>query len=229
MTHPSGAVIIPCQMMARYHHFTISLANLEMPEGSHLIFAMGTSIVANLNDAIRQLRDEDEWVWIVGDDHVFQTNTLNRLLACEVDMVVPLCVRRGPPFPLVHFGEQIAEGSPYRRVLQYDYLPEDDNLMEVQATGSLMLIRRHVLDAVGDPWFTNSPGKMDEEFDFCAKVRAAGFEIHLDTTTTVGHVGEVVAYPHRDRDGTWGLLIEFLGADSRRVFYPRGMPDLVTV
>jgi hypothetical protein len=228
VTHPPGSVIVPCQMMARYHHFTMSLANLEMPEGSRTIFAMGTSIVANLNDALRQLRDDDEWVWIVGDDHIFQPDTLTRLLDRAVEMIAPLCTRRGPPFPLVHFGDQIWEGSPYRRVLQYDYLPDDDEPLEVQATGSLPLIRRIVLDAVGDPWFENSPGKMDEEFDFCAKVRSAGFPIWVDPAVQVGHIGEIVTWPRR-RNGEWGLHIDYLGADTTSTFHSGGLTDLVVV
>jgi hypothetical protein len=225
VTHPPGAVIVPCQETARYHRFTISLANLKMPEGSQRIFGIGTSIVANLNDSISQLRDEDEWVWIVGDDHVFEADTLLRLLDRDLDMIVPLCARRGPPFPLVHYGDQIFDGSPHRRVMQYGYLPEDDEPFEVQATGSLMLIRRRVLDAVGAPWFENSPGKMDEEFSFCAKVRAAGFRVWVDPAVAVGHIGQMVTYPRRGTDGTWGLMVEFSGADRHRVFYPGGLQE----
>jgi GT2 family glycosyltransferase len=209
-------------MTARYHHFTSSIVNLDLPEGSRVVFGMGTSIVANLNDSIRALRDEDEWVWIVGDDHVFPRNTLTRLLDRELDMVVPLCARRGPPFPLVHFGEPIAEDSPYRRVLQYEFI-HDDEPLELQATGSLMLVRREVLDAVRDPWFQNSPGRMDEEFDFCAKVRAAGYRIFVDPTVTVGHIDQIVTWPHQAADGTWGLQIDYVGADTRSVFHPGGI------
>jgi GT2 family glycosyltransferase len=208
--------------MARYHHFTMSLADLELPEGSRTVFAMSTNIVANLNTALRQLRDEDEWVWIVGDDHVFRPDTLTRLLDRDMDMVVPLCTRRGPPFPLVHFGDQISEGSPYRRVLQYDYLPDDDRLVEVQATGSLPVIRRDVIDALDDPWFENTPGRMDEEFDFCQKVRDAGYRIWVDPTVAVGHISEIVTYP-RQIDGVWGAHIDYLGADTTSAFYPGGL------
>jgi hypothetical protein len=217
-------VIVPCQETARYHRFTISLANLELPTGSQRIFGIGTSIVTNLNDSIRALRDEDEWVWIVGDDHVFQADTLTRLLDRDADMIVPLCVRRGPPFPLVHYGDPVDEDSPYRRVMQFDYLPDNDDPFEVQATGSLPLIRRHVLDEVGDPWFENTPGRMDEEFGFCAKVRAAGFRVLVDPSVTVGHIGEIVTYPQRGSDG-WGLTVEFVGADKHEVFYPGGMRE----
>ena len=228
MTHPPGAVIVPCQETARYHRFTISLANLELPAGSHVIFGIGTSIVDNLNCSIRALRDEDEWVWIVGDDHVFPSDTLMRLLDRELDMIVPLCARRGPPFPLVHYGEPLFEGSPHHRVLQLDDLPDGDDTFLVEATGSLMLIRRCVLDVVGDPWFTNTPGKMDEEFGFCAKVRAAGYGIHVDPTVTVGHIGEIVTWPSR-RDGEWGLQVDFIGSDTRREFYPGGMREKALV
>jgi hypothetical protein len=226
VNHPPGSVIVPCQMMARYHHFTVSLANLELPPGSQRIFAMGTSISANLNDALRQIRPQDEWVWIVGDDHVFQPDTLTRLLNRDCDMVVPLCTRRGPPFPLVHFGDRISDDSPLRSVLQYDHLATAGELVEVQATGSLMLISRCVLDEVGDPWFVNSPGEMDEEFNFCSKVRAAGFRIFVDPLVSVGHIDEIVTYP-RCTANEWGLHIDYLGADTISEFYPGGMAGKV--
>jgi hypothetical protein len=213
--HPPGAVIIPGQETARYHRFTSSLVNLELPPGSQLIFGIGTSIIQNLNDSIRALRDEDEWVWIVGDDHVFAPDALMRLLDREADMIAPLCTRRGPPFPLVHYG-------PLRRVIQLDDLEDDDEPFEVDVTGSLMLIRRHILDHVGDPWFTNTPGRMDEEFKFCAKVRAGGFKILVDPAVTVGHIGVIVTYPRMDTDGTWGIHIDYLGATTAGEFHPGG-------
>jgi hypothetical protein len=219
MRHPPGAVIVPCQDTARYHRFTASLTNLQLPEGSHVIFGIGTSIVDNLNSSIRRLRAEDEWVWIVGDDHVFPPDTLMRLLERDADMIAPLCVRRGPPFPLVHYQAPLFDGSPHHRTVQFSDLPETDEPFEVQVTGSLPLIRRYVLDELTDPWFTDPPG---EEFGFCKAARSAGFVIYVDPAVTVGHISEIVAYPAH-QDGEWGLLVDHVGADPQPVFYPGGM------
>lgn len=231
--HPPGAVIIPCQETARYHAFTISLANLELPPGSQRIFGVGTSIVQNLNECIRALRPQDEWVWIVGDDHVFAPDTLIRLLDRGLHMVAPLCARRGPPFPLVHFGDRISETriSAERHVLQYDQVPDpDDGPFEVKATGSLPLISRQVLEDVKSRWFTDwfeqSPGRNDEEFRFCEKVRTAGYKIWVDPAVSVGHIGHIVTWPAH-RSGEWGLTVEYSGTDPLREFYPGGMAGKV--
>src|SRR6266496_2956027 len=145
MNHPPGAVVIPCQEGARFHRFTIALSNLELPPGSQRIFGIGTSIVDNLNSAIRQLRDKDEWIWIVGDDHVFESDTVLRLLDREADVIAPLCVQRQPPFSLVHYDRQLdLEG--FFHTIQIDELSDDGEAFEVKATGSLMLISRRVLD-----------------------------------------------------------------------------------
>ena len=226
MTHPPGSVIIPCQETARYHAFTISLTNLELPAGSQRIFGIGTSIVQNLNDALRRLRPEDEWVWIVGDDHVFAPGTLTQLLDRGLPMVAPLCARRGPPFPLVHFGDRIWEDGPERHVLQYHQVPVNGEPFEVQATGSLPLIRREVLEAVGDPWFTSGPVLSDEEFAFCDRVRDAGYKIWVDPAVAVGHIGQIVTWP-AEQNGEFGLMVEYTGSDPLIQFYPGGVSGKV--
>ena len=69
MTHPPGIVIVPCQEQARYHGFTLWLRGVEKPEGSRVIFGMGTNTVQNLNTAMARFAEECGWVWMLGDDH----------------------------------------------------------------------------------------------------------------------------------------------------------------
>mgnify|MGYP006866180342 CR=1 FL=1 len=46
-----------------------------------------------------------EWAWIMGDDHEFANVALIELLNTQVDIVVPLVVRRQPPFiPVLFMG-----------------------------------------------------------------------------------------------------------------------------
>lgn len=224
MNHPPGAVIVPCQEGARFHRFTIALADLEAPEGSQRIFGIGMSIVDNLNSAIRQLRPQDEWIWIVGDDHVFEPDTLMRLLDREEDIVAPLCTQRMAPFGLVHYGARIAE-TDYRRTLQFEELPLlGRDLIEVEVSGSLMLIRRCVLDEIGDPWFVTSNGRINEDVMFCARARKGGFRVMVDPEVQVGHIGLVVAYP-QCRKGVWGLVLDFPGIGTSQIFMPGGVQE----
>ena len=95
-------------------------------------------------------------------------------------------------------------------------------LMEVFVAGSGgMLVRRHVLDAVGWPkdapwnerhWFEYEQGEhLNEDFVFCRKVREAGFKIWCDVEVQMGHRGMMTAWPLPNDDGTWSLGLN-LGA-----------------
>jgi hypothetical protein len=218
-----GSVIVPCQETARYHRFTISLCELVEPEGTQHVFGIGTSIVDNLNSAIRQLRPQDEWIWIIGDDHVFEPRTLIRLLERDADVIAPICTGRAPPFGLMHFAETLSN-TEYRRRIQIEELPDDGEPFEVEVTGSLTLIKREVLEAVGDPWFRTSAETYNEEFDFCDRVREVGFKVMVDPSVAVGHIGQVISYPQR-RDGVWGLVLDFPGVGRNQIFMPGGVRE----
>jgi hypothetical protein len=149
-------------------------------------------VAGNCNTIIRNMAGE--WVWIIGDDHVFDPDILMRLLSHEVDVVVPLCFTRRPPYvPVVYSGQN--EQGHY--IVNHD-LPEH-GLVEIHAAGSAgMLVRKHVLDALEDPWFRPSPDAqgMNEDLYFCEKVREAGFSIFCDVDTPLGHIAvPVIIWP----------------------------------
>jgi GT2 family glycosyltransferase len=162
---------------------------LDVPDGTDIAIHMSASVVENMNQICRHM--VGDWLWVIGDDHTFPRDIILRLLAHDVDIVVPLCARRSPPFSLVAFDLQEGEdehGRPLYHVLQYDDIPDDGQLMEVAAAGTAgMLIRRHVLDELGYPWFRNSDGySINEDVEFCRRAVAAGYKIMLDTTVAIG-------------------------------------------
>ena len=153
-----------------------------------------------------------EWVWIMGDDHEFDASTLLRLLDREVDIIVPLVVRRQPPFIPVLFREPYSD-TPLGQFPPYWWheLPQH-GLKEVYTAGSAgMLIRKHVLDAMPDPWF--ELGKMgcdltNEDTYFCKKAQEAGFKIHVDLDVQMYHWTPMALVPLRTKDGwTVGMKI----------------------
>lgn len=197
-----GTVALPCGELGRYHAFTYCLAALTYPAGSRLGMAKGLSIPSNLNTIIRNM--VGDWVWLIGDDHVFQPDIIQQLGRNDVDVVVPLCVRRQPPFSLVVFKGEDDDGYvPFA----YDEIP--DGLFEVHAAGTAgMLIRRHVLEAVGDPWFENADREQaTEDLEFCRKIRQGGFRIHADPTVLLGHIGTFTAWPRRV-NGDLGIFFD---------------------
>ena len=219
MRHGPGLIVVPCQELARYHRFTDSLANLEKPEGSLVQFTVGMSITDNLNMGVRSMQPEHEWVWLLGDDHIFDPNTLMRLLDRNEDIIAPLVVQRFPPFGLVHFQERIGDTEFHRRV-QFEDLPDEP--FEVERSGSLMLIRRHVLEAIGDPWWGHANWRLSEDMYFTGKARELGFRVMVDPEVTAAHIGNFFVYPQK-RDGVWGLKLDF--GHGYSMFYPGGLEE----
>jgi hypothetical protein len=81
--------------------------------------------------------------------------------------------------------ERLGEGTPAAITL-----PEhDDDVQEIDGAGAHFLcIRRDVLEAIGEPWFLSTRTNAGEDFDFCRRVKAAGFSLYVDYSVFTGHV-----------------------------------------
>ena len=182
-------------------HLMATLSNA--PQGSGCIVAMGVDPAGNSNQLCR--RTTGDWLWIMGDDHSFGPDLLPRLLSHNVDVVVPHCLKRNPPWAPVVYSHQDEDGW---------YVSADlpaEGLTQIHAAGSAgMLIRRYVLDAIDDPWFTPTKGSvgLNEDLGFCEKVREAGFKIYCDPGAVLGHISHYTVWPHY-RDGQWQIVHEF--------------------
>lgn len=222
-----GTVVVPCNDLARYHHFTHDLTLLDVPDGTVISLHRSASVVQNMNEAIEALTPESEWAWIIGDDHTFERDVILRLLDRDVDIVVPLCARRGPPFALVAFDEECGtdkHGRPLYHVMQFNDLPPSGGMVEVVSAGTAgMLVKRHVLDEMGHPWFANSDGiTANEDVEFCRRARAAGYKVWLDCDVRIGHIGVMSVWPDQ-RNGHWGLTLDFQGAGRNDIFIAGGI------
>jgi hypothetical protein len=215
--HPPGTIIIPCGDQGRWSVFTFALNDLSRPPDTATWGVRTMDVSAGLNAGIREL--VGEWAWIMGDDHVFAPDTLMKLLDLDVDVVVPLCAKRNPPFDLVLFSEEGSVMQDGREYPQYTFLSWEDvpeeGLFEVHAAGSAgMLVRKHVLDTVGDPWFESSSGAMiNDDLEFCRKIREAGFIIHATADVWIGHISGYTVTPQL-RDGTWGVHLDLRGGSG---------------
>ena len=217
MEHGPGAICVASGELARYPHFTHSMLNVLRPKGTVVEMHMGLNVAANFNAGLRRMMAEPhlEWVWIMGDDHEFDPTTLLRLLDRQVDIVVPLVVRRQPPFIPVLFKEPESD-TPLGQFPPYHWhqLPPS-GLQEVHTAGSAgMLIRRPVLEALDDPWF--ELGKMgqdltNEDTYFCKKAQAAGFRIYADLDVVMDHWTPVSLRPVKTTDGAWTVALNLGG------------------
>lgn len=210
--HPPGSILVASSDLQRYPGFTISLLHLQRPAGTDVIWNAGLNPAANFNGCIRRMPAQSEWAWIMGDDHILPPDCLMKLLDRGVDVVVPLCVRRQPPFIPVLFKEQQPD-SPLGQFPPFKWgeIPST-GLHEAFVVGSAgMLIRRRVLEALADPWFEigqMATDRGDEDTHFCLKVREAGFKIHFDADVMIGHMTPICLWPQRQANGEWSVALD---------------------
>jgi hypothetical protein len=200
-TPPPGTIGIVSGDLGRFTEFATSMMRLVRPPDTRIMWVQGLDVTANYNKMIEAL--EGEWFWIMGDDHIFDPLLLIQLLMHDLDVVVPLCLERQAPFkPVVYSGEDgFQDGFPVFTVAQ---LPQT-GVHEVHAAGTAgMLIRKHVLDALEKPIFRTSGVHQNEDLNLCQKIREAGFKIHCDVDSRLGHIGVFGVFPFwvGDRFGT---------------------------
>lgn len=155
---------------ARYAEFWACMMRLEVPAGSVKDVAIGTDYVSNQNIlAQRCLDDSFDYLWLMGDDHSFGPDLLEKMLvsaqAFDLPILVPLCSARRAPFALVDYGRNPDQTGPDYLSVSLAEVPSE-GIIELDAAGSAgMLIRRDVLATVPQPWFENSP--RSEDIVFC--------------------------------------------------------------
>ena len=104
-----GTVGVISGDLSRYSIFSMSLLNLLSYSGelvSHFDWLTGSNITGNCNDLAGRM--QGDWLWMIGDDHAFLPDLLERLVLHDVDVVAPLCLQRAAPYPhVVYEGEDL--------------------------------------------------------------------------------------------------------------------------
>ena len=134
---------------------------------------------------------------------------IERLMCGDFDVVVPLVLQRNHPHRTVLYN---ADGSPY------EFDPACAVPFKVDLAGSAgMLIREHVLRAIGDPWFRIAgTERQSEDIGFCQAVARAGFRIWCNPTVTMGHIASVEVWPDRN-EATGQLRVAYRQPNMARL------------
>ncbi len=202
------------QDTARFSLFPASLSSLDVPAGTRIKWIIGHNIAASMNDLVDAMYDnEAEWLFILGDDHVFSPPLLKKLLAHDKDIVVPLCLTRLPPYrPVIFSGWHETKPTHRWRVDLNDH-PEG-GLIPIHSAGTAgMLVRRNVFDTLEKPWFevgAITSVHVGEDVHFCDKARDAGFELWADLDAPLGHCTTATVWPVRQEFG-WTYGFSFTG------------------
>jgi hypothetical protein len=210
--------------LGRYAAAAQCMVALERPAGASIEWFSGGVNVGN-NRNIVAAHFAGDWLCMIDDDQVFPADLLRRLLRHfaddRVDIVVPLILRRNPPYVpclLVSAPARAAltrvvdlqEPRSVRYSLRQMKLTSQRGLQAVEAAGSgIILIRRRVFERVPPPWFERR-GELGDDFHFCLKARAAGCGVFCDLDTTAGHVSPMAVWPTRHANGRWGTTFSYV-------------------
>lgn len=199
--HPPGAVAMITADTLRYTISIQSVLALKVPPGTVNAWNMGVLIAKSLNNAIQAMMDNPslQWIWIMGDDHTFEPDCLLKLLDREVDVVAPLCLNRLPPMDPTIVEHQ---HKPTGRMKYLEDLPAGGiyKLTKDETCGDAgLLIRRHVLEKIGAPWYEQriSGAISAEDQAFIRRVQDHGFDVHIDMDVQIGHIMQTVLTPVR--------------------------------
>ena len=201
--HGPGTIVVTAASLARYAEFWLSIEAVKVPYGTRLVAARGADIPKQLNEGVRRMTGD--FCWFLGDDHTFDADLLLRLLDRNLDFVMPVVPRRDPPFVpcLLH-------GPMSERMTLYSWrelptsglfkLPVGDGAGQAGA-----LVKRTVLDKLGDPWFEGgqlTPGMLQEDQYFIKRLQGFGVDIFIDCDVTLGHIANITIVPQRHH-GQW--------------------------
>ena len=227
--HPPGTVAMCTGETFRYSLSAQAFTCLKVPADSVNCWFMGVLVAKNLNLAIAAtLADPKyQWIWMMGDDHVYLPDIIVRLLDREKDVVVPLCLSRTPPLdpaiavwkdakaevPLPYKDETNPDLS-WCRLKRIEDLPTSGlyKLAENETCGDAgMLIRRSVLEKLKFPWYDNLRTGAFGSFTaddqaFIMKIKAAGFDIWVDLDVSIGHITPVTVGPIV-KNGRWTIRL----------------------
>lgn len=167
-----------------------------------ILHLIGNDIADQRNKAV--LQAEGDWLWFIDTDMIFAPETLERLLAHEVDLVQVLCMMRHPPHvPLLY------ENSEFERSLAPSGSPR---LVEVKSLGAGgTLYRKTLFETIPAPWFEGIIGM--EDTNFAQKARKAGFKLYVDLATPVGHLTPMIVWPHY-QEGIWTVRYDAMNGQS---------------
>lgn len=202
----SGTIAYCSRELDGYPTFAASLARLvSQHPGVHIVQMVGNDIADNRNKAVLQALGD--WIWFIDVDMLFAPTTVQRLLAHNVDIVQVLCLKRHPPHePILWLDDsEKMNTAPCGR----------PRLVEVKCVGSGgTLYRRKVFESIKGPWFEGILGT--EDTNFAKKAVAAGFKLHVDMSTPVGHTTPMVVWPEYV-GGEWLIRYDAMNGESIRI------------
>jgi len=142
-----------------------------------------------------------DYLLMLDDDMIIPPNLLSRLMAHEKDVCGALYYQRGGSYHPVLMkrktGKDGLDGIDFLNA--HDPIIQNPGLHRLKdgvLGGGCMLIHRRVLEKLPQPAFWVD-GIVGTDVHFCQQVQAEGFEVWVDTSLELGHVGGAVIITSR--------------------------------
>lgn len=186
-------IAVPAMDMC-HSRFAQSLATLDKVGECQVSFIMNSLIYDARNKFCQQaIEGEFDYIFWLDSDMVFPSYVLQQFMQADKDIVAGLYFRRNYPFTPVAFSELRRENG----ILKMKDLEEwPGDLFEVDGVGfGCVLMKTDCLFDIagkeGGIWFTPTQDA-GEDAAFCLRAKEYGYEIWVDPTVKLGHVGQTV-------------------------------------
>ncbi len=186
------AIMVPCSFPFIPSSFFYSFVLMDKPSFT-FIHADNGPIDTLRNDCIEKALSEGCTHGIFMDvDQTYPVNTIPKLLSHKLPIVGAAIPRRYPPFDNIILTKVNGGPTPY---INTEY--EDGELVSCDATGTgCIMYDLSIFKKLPYPWFKfkkNENGMpIGEDIGFCQDLRAAGYEIYVDTSIKIGHLANVI-------------------------------------
>lgn len=193
-------------------YFALDVMALVKPVDTLIIHEVGKPVDIARNDIVQRFLDNEDatHLFFMDADMRFPASTLVALTRCNLDIVSGLYFSRDK-VPVPHGYRFVRsdgnvdrfypEGEALTKFLKNHWeehseasdisiLPAwDDRLFPVDALGGgCLLLSRKVLEDVGFPWFESYQDTGGgEDFNFCTKARALGYQPYINWSIRCGH------------------------------------------
>ena len=153
----------------------------------------GYTIAENRNYIANQaLQYGSDYLLMVDDDMVFDSDLLDRLIANDKD----ICGVAYTPRTENAVSTKYLDATHCQVLDEHENDPENQQVRECYATGTgIILIKTSVFRRMTQPFFMfeyydNGCVKTGEDWWFCIKAKEFGIQTWFDPTVRVGHLGE---------------------------------------
>lgn len=185
------AIGIPCDFPHIPSSFFYSFVLMDKPSFT-FIHADNGPVDTLRNDIVEKALQMGVTALLLCDvDQVYPVNTITKLMSHRLPVVGGKISRRYPPFDPIMM-----------RMTDEGYQPIEDyksgELVSVDATGTgCILYDMEVFRKLPYPWFKfqKDPATgmtIGEDIFFCQTLKAAGYDIYVDTSVEIGHLATMI-------------------------------------